>query len=89
VKIDILGAKIDKNTLSETLHNIEGFLNSDKPHYIVTVNPEIVLAAQKDAEFKDMINKADLVVPDGAGLLFASRWLDRKNFLPERITGVD
>jgi len=63
MKIEILGIKIDRITLNETLHIIEGFLNSNKPHHIVTVNPEIVVSAQKDAKFKDIINNADLVVP--------------------------
>lgn len=88
-KLEILGVKIDKITITETLHKIEVFLSSGNTHYIVTVNPEMVVLAQKDAKFKNIINQADLAVPDGIGLVFASRWLYPKNPLKEKITGID
>lgn len=42
-------------------------------HYIVTPNPEIIVAAQKDQIFKEILNKADLAIPDGAGLKLSGR----------------
>lgn len=42
-------------------------------HYIVTPNPEILVAAQKDPIFKDVLNDADLSIPDGAGLKLSGR----------------
>ncbi|MBU4368656.1 WecB/TagA/CpsF family glycosyltransferase, partial [Patescibacteria group bacterium] len=45
--------------------------------------------AQKDAEFREIINNADLVVPDGFGLILASKIIHRKNGLTERISGID
>ncbi len=87
--MDILGVKINKIAIAETLRKIEGFLSSGNTHYIVTVNPEMVVLAQKDPEFKEIINKADLVIPDGIGLVFASNWLRPEDPLTERITGID
>jgi len=68
----ILGVKIDNLLLNEILDKVEGFLEDNKQHYIVTSNPEFLVKAQKDKEFKEILNNADLSVPDGVGLIFAS-----------------
>lgn len=88
-KINILGVRIDKITNAETIERIGSFLDSGKSHYIVTANPEIVVRAQKDQEYRNIINNADLVVPDGIGLLYASKIISRKKKLSERTQGVD
>lgn len=88
-KIDILGIKIDKIASAETIKRIESFLNYNYGHYIVTANPEMVVLAQKNQEFRDIVNNADLVVPDGIGLVFASKIISRKENLNERAQGID
>lgn len=88
-KIDILGIEVDKITPSELNTKISEFLYSEKGHCIVTANPEIIVHAQKDDEFRDIINKADLVIPDGSGLILASKILSPGNKLTERIHGID
>jgi N-acetylglucosaminyldiphosphoundecaprenol N-acetyl-beta-D-mannosaminyltransferase len=55
--------------------------------FVVTLGTEMVMAAQHDDEFRDVVNKADLVVPDGIGLVFAARLAGLE--APERVTGVD
>lgn len=75
MKVNILDIKIDKITFQEVLNKIEFFLESDNNHYIVTVNPEMIIAAQKDKKFKNILNKADISVPDGIGILWASKFL--------------
>lgn len=86
-KINILGVGIDNLILSEALGKAERFLNSGKINFIATPNPEIILAAKKDDEFRKILNSADLALADGVGLIFASRFL--KTPLKERISGVD
>ena len=54
---------------------------------LITVNPEFVMAAQSDAHFRQAINAAALVVADGVGVVWATRYL--RAATPERITGVD
>jgi len=83
----ILGVKIDNLSLNEVLDKVEGFLESNKSHYIVTPNPEFLVKAQKDEEFKNILNQADLSIPDGVGLVFASLLLGER--IKERIAGVD
>lgn len=83
----ILGVKIDKVNFSEVLAKIQAFLLVDELHQIVTVNPEFIMEAQRDKEFKNILNKADLSVPDGFGLQCAAWFLGKK--ISERVTGVD
>ncbi len=85
--MEILGVKIDNLTRKEALLKLEDFLKSGKQHYIVTPNPEFLVRASKDEKFKSILNKADLSLPDGVGLIFVSYY--SKNPLKERITGVD
>lgn len=84
-----MGVKIDKISGDEAMEKIGSFLSSDYGHYIVTANPEMVVLAQKDQQFRDIINNADLAVPDGIGLIFASKIISRRNDLTERISGID
>lgn len=87
MKIDILGVKIDSLSFSEAMIIVNSLVHQKKHSQIVTVNPEFVIAAQKDEEFRKIINQADLAVPDGVGLLWAAK---RKGTpFRERITGVD
>ncbi|MBU1146002.1 WecB/TagA/CpsF family glycosyltransferase [Patescibacteria group bacterium] len=87
MKVNILGIQIDNLKKAEALKIAEQFLSDGRQHYIVTPNPEMAVAAQKDEYFLEILNKADLSVPDGFGLILASRYLRRP--LLEKIHGVD
>lgn len=87
MKRDILGVFIDDVVTDEAV--ALGLELLDKPgfHYVVTPNPEFILAAKKDDAFRDVLNKADLALPDGIGVVYASKILGRS--LKGRATGVD
>lgn len=88
--LDLLGTKIHAISFKEALEKAEELLRDGKQHYIVTPNPEIVLKAMKDRKYRAILNKADLRLPDGVGLVLASRVLYGRTYaLQERITGVD
>src|SRR5216684_573640 len=57
------------------------------PQKSVTVNPEFVMAAQRNNDFRSAINSAALVLPDGTGVVWAARYLGQPT--PERVTGTD
>lgn len=78
MKVDILGVKIDDLKKEHVLEKIGHFLNSDKQHYIVTPYSEFIVRAQKNIEFKSILNLADLSVPDGTGILWAGKVLSTK-----------
>ena len=83
----ILGIKIDNFYKDEILAKVNIFLNEEKFHQLATINPEFILAAQNDAEFKNILNGCDLNVADGVGIRFAFfRFRDK---LKARIAGAD
>lgn len=84
----ILNVKVHALTKTQTLDIIEQFIASRRPHQLVTVNPEFVIAAQHDNEFRQIINNAALALPDGMGLLKATHFL-KTTPLPERVSGSD
>ncbi|MBP2659227.1 MAG: glycosyl transferase, WecB/TagA/CpsF family, partial [Firmicutes bacterium] len=49
--------------------------------------PEIIMMANKDEQLARIINNADLVVPDGAGVVWAARY--QGDAMPERVAGYD
>ncbi|MBN1888287.1 MAG: WecB/TagA/CpsF family glycosyltransferase [Thermoflexales bacterium] len=73
--LDILGVRVHDVTLAEALELAARFVAEGRPHQVATVNPEFVMAAQENAGFRAALNGADLCVPDGVGLVWASRWL--------------
>lgn len=79
-KATILGVKIDDVNMDEALTRIEKWIWNPGKHYIVTPNLEFILAAQKDAEFKRILNNADLAIPDSSSLGF-SYWLLKRSIL--------
>lgn len=85
--IKILGVKVNNITMEETMRMLDNFIVSRKPHQIVTLNPEIVMSAQSDNVTKNIINSADLVIPDGVGLLWAASFKGQK--ISERVAGID
>lgn len=87
MQINILNVKISNLTWQQVLERVKGFFNDNQQHLVTTPNPEMIVLAQTDEEFKKVLNQADLAIPDGIGLIFASWFLGNK--LQQRITGVD
>ncbi len=88
-KIDILNIKIDRVDIQEAENRVRDFIESGKnSHIVVTPNSEMVVRAQSDSELAAVLNNADLAVPDGAGIVLASRLLSDKK-LTQRVAGFD
>lgn len=85
--IKILGVRINNIDMDEAMKKIDGFFASDELNYIYTPNPEIVMRAGRDEEFKKIINSASLNLCDGIGLMIASKL--KKKPLKSRVTGYD
>lgn len=83
----ILGVKIDNLEKEEIFQKVEAFLDDNKFHQIATINPEFILEAQENAEFRNILNDCDLNVADGIGISFAFYRFGKK--LKSRITGID
>jgi len=85
--ISILGVPVHDVTTEETLALIDQFVRDGSPHQICTVNPEFIMLAQKDSEFKQILDHSALNLPDGIGVIWAARRLGHP--LRERVAGSD
>ena len=87
MKTEILGLQFDNLTLDEATQAGAEFLSGTGFHYVVTPNPEFILAAETDLEFKTILNQADLVLPDGIGVVYSAKILGTP--LKSRVPGID
>ena len=87
MKTEILGVRFDNLTQQEAAQRGRQLLEEDKFHYVVTPNPEFLLAAEKDPEFRRVLNAADLVLPDGIGVVYSAKLLGTP--LKERVPGIE
>ena len=87
MRVDVLGVAFDSVTMDEAVEQALALLEQDGPHLVATPNPEIVQRAQKDLEFAEILARADLVIPDGVGVMYAARILGRP--LKARVPGID
>ncbi len=85
--INILGVKVNNVTMNEAVDRAFKYLSDDKANVVYTPNSEIILAASNDSEFTEIINSADLIIPDGIGVVYGSKILGQA--LPERVAGFD
>lgn len=87
MKIEIMGVGFDNVTMLEALEQAQQLMAQPGAAYVVTPNAEIVYEAMHNSELCKLINEADLVLPDGAGVVLASKIL--KTPLKEKVAGVD
>ncbi len=80
IKDSILGVKVNFLTSEEAVGGVLNWFKLKQKRYIVTPNPEIIVAAQKDSELMKILNESDLSIPDSYRLDWASRILNA-NFL--------
>ena len=85
--VHILGVHISQVTKAQALAQLHTFLERQGSHLLITPNPEIVVKATKDQALLGIINTADLVVPDGIGVVIGARLLGQS--LPERVPGYE
>jgi len=83
---------LNVNITNETEKNILEYLferikKGTEKTFIITPNPEILIYANSHLDYQDKLNSANIALPDGVGLFFASGLLGEP--LKERITGVD
>lgn len=85
--IHLLGVRVHRVDMETTMNAIREYVHSGKPHIIVTADAFGIVLAQNDEDFLNIVNSADLVTPDGSGILKASKMLGTP--LECRVSGVD
>ena len=84
----VLGARVSAVQIPGAIDCIEEFIESGRAgHFIVVINSHLTMEGCKDPIFRDMLNSADMSVPDGMPLL----WLAKRHgiFLKKRVCGAD
>ena len=86
--VELLGSRIDRVTMDEAVDRCRSFLGGDRrPRLIVPVNAAIFALADRSERLRRVIREADLVLADGAAVVWASRLLG--GGLRHRVTGID
>lgn len=86
MRTDILGVGFDDISKLDAADTAMGYAPGGGS-YIVTPNPEIVMAARRDETLRDAVNGASLVLPDGIGVVYGARILGTP--LSGRVPGID
>lgn len=86
-RVNILGVAVDAVTMPEAVAAVEYYMDARAGVTVATANAEMIMRATKDAALRDVLAAAALVVPDGAGTVWAARHLGYR--MPERVAGYD
>ena len=85
--VEILGVPVASLTRAEAVAPAERWMDERRGALIATANAEMIMNATRDGELLEILRAADLVVPDGAGTVWAAHHLGHA--MPERVAGYD
>lgn len=85
-RVEIAGVSIDPLTETEVLERVEGFVQGGECRKIITANPLMIMAAEKDPALRAAFDGADLVIPDSVGVQWAALLQGRRL---SKISGID
>lgn len=87
MKETYLGVNVSSLTYEGILSELRTRMSNHQQSTIIAVNPEKVMAAQKDSQVRELINNSTFQIADGVGILLASKL--QKGSIQSRVTGVD
>jgi N-acetylglucosaminyldiphosphoundecaprenol N-acetyl-beta-D-mannosaminyltransferase len=82
----VLGYPVDLLIKNEALSFVDKYMKAKTGLHVVTINPEIILAAEKNPELNSIIKKAELIIPDSTGMELA---LKRLGFNIKKLAGIE
>jgi N-acetylglucosaminyldiphosphoundecaprenol N-acetyl-beta-D-mannosaminyltransferase len=85
--VNILGVAVDSLALADLIKRVDDFVGSGVRHTVMYANVHVLNTAYLDPQLRRILNEADLVYCDGAGVRLGGRLLG--GYLPERMTGAD
>lgn len=87
-RLNILNVWVDPVDMNGALERVERFVeNGDRPHSVFAVNPEKNFSVPRDPQLHKVFREADLLIPDGIGVVMAARLLYRVRLA--RVPGVE
>lgn len=78
ITVPVLNYAVTNTTISELLRAIPNILAEPKFHTLITLNPQIIMAAEKDPSIAKLLH-ASILIPDSIGILWAA---------PKKITQI-
>ena len=85
-RVKLLGYEVDTYSFEEAVNYALGLEKEDKVSQVVTINPEMFDCAKTDSEFAEILNTAEMVIPDGVGVKIGLKILGKN---VDRIAGID
>ena len=87
MKETILGVQVNTENYDELIPKVFRNIEDKKKSLVVAINPEKLMKAKEDPELKALLNRAEFQIPDGIGVIIASKL--KKGSISSRITGID
>lgn len=87
MKETILGVEVNTENYDELIPKVFQNIEDKKKSLVVAINPEKLMKAKEDPELKALLNRAEFQIPDGIGVIIASKL--KKGSISSRITGID
>ena len=86
-KENILGIDVSITNYEKLKKDIERDIKEGNKSSILAINPEKILKARKDSELRKLLNAATYQIPDGIGVVLASKL--KKGKIKKRVTGFE
>ena len=87
MRIDVMGVGFDSLTMDEAVARARDLMAERRAAYVVTPNPEIVMLCRDDPTAMQAVQGADLVLPDGIGVIYGAKILGTP--LRAKLPGID
>ncbi|MDF2669350.1 MAG: N-acetylmannosaminyltransferase [Paenibacillus sp.] len=85
--VNIFGVPFSQLNMKDTVQFLTDAVDSGSPHHIITANPIMVMSAVENPAYLNMMKRAELIVPDGSGVVWAASYVG--NPVAERVTGIE
>lgn len=85
--VSLYGIPVSKLNMKETVHVLSNAIKRRQIHHIITANPIMLMTALDQPEYHKMMRSAELIVPDGTGVVWAAEYVGEP--VKERVTGID
>jgi N-acetylglucosaminyldiphosphoundecaprenol N-acetyl-beta-D-mannosaminyltransferase len=84
----VLGVRVHAVEMADAVSRVERLIESRKSgSYVAVTGMHGVAEARQDSQFREILNSADLVVPDGMPLVWLGRW--HRLPIRHRVTGSE
>jgi N-acetylglucosaminyldiphosphoundecaprenol N-acetyl-beta-D-mannosaminyltransferase len=87
MKETILGVDVSTDNYDALTSKLLKKIDNREKAFIVAINPEKIIKAQEDPALMKLLNSADFQIPDGIGVILASKF--KGGQIRERVTGID